>query len=180
MPQNIAPLLDRLQNREADIDWQRLLEDVIAAFDCATGTLHVLDRRTNLLALQAQQGIPPFLLPKMQTIPIGKGMAGIAAERRRPVEMCNLQTDQSGVARPAAKETKVEGSMAAPMIFEGNLFGTLGIAKPVPYDFTREEARDLMKIGEAIGRHLYTHAVPARDTHTTANNRGGQNEDASA
>jgi len=161
MPQNISPLLDRLQSREADVDWQRLLQDVIAAFDCATGTLHVLDRHTNLLALQAHQGIPPFLLPKMQAIPIGKGMAGIAAERRRPVEMCNLQTDQSGVARPAAKETKVEGSMAAPMIFEGDLYGTLGIAKPVPYDFTPEEARDLMKIGEAIGRHLHTRATLA-------------------
>src|SRR5690606_9933848 len=95
-----------------------------------------------------------FLLPKMSVIPIGKGMAGIAAERRQPVEMCNLQTDDSGVARPAAKETKVEGSIAAPMMLDGKLFGTLGIAKPVPYDFTQEENEALMRIGEAISRTL--------------------------
>jgi signal transduction protein with GAF and PtsI domain len=100
--------------------------------------------------LKAQKGIPDFLLPKVSAIPIGKGMAGIAAERMKPVEMCNLQTDASGVARPAAKETKVEGSLAAPLIHERKLYGTIGIAKPVSYDFTEEEIASLMGIGEAI------------------------------
>jgi GAF domain-containing protein len=68
----------------------------------------------------------------------------------KPVEMCNLQTDASGVARPAAKETKVEGSLAAPLIHKGKLYGTIGIAKPVPYDFTKEEIASLMQIGDAI------------------------------
>jgi len=79
-------------------------------------------------------------------------MAGIAAERRKPVEMCNLQTDTSGVARPAARETKVEGSVAVPMLLDGDLYGTLGIAKPVPYDFTEREIQDLLMIGEAVSR----------------------------
>ena len=54
-------------------------------------------------------------------------------------EICNLQTDDSGVARPAARETKVEGSIAVPMLLNGTLYGTFGIAKPVAYDFTKEE-----------------------------------------
>ena len=81
-------------------------------------------------------------------------MAGIAAERREPVEMCNLQTDDSGVARPAAKETKVEGSIAVPMMLEGKLYGVFGIAKPVPYDFTEEEITELNKIGQAMSSKL--------------------------
>jgi putative methionine-R-sulfoxide reductase with GAF domain len=159
MASTISTILSGLQNKEAEVNWQQLLTDVIAAFDCTTGTLHFLDRSTNLLTLQAQQGIPPFLLPKMSSIPIGKGMAGIAAERRQPVEMCNLQTDESGVARPAAKETKVEGSIAAPMLLDGELYGTLGIAKPVPYDFTEEETNDLMKIGEEMSRYIRDNAI---------------------
>src|SRR5690606_36269370 len=118
------------------IDWQDILSTIIAHFDCTTGTLHFLDEKTNLLKIKVHQGFPPFLIPKLSEIPIGKGRAGIAAERREPVEMCNLQTDASGVARPAAKETKVEGSIAVPMMLNGKLYGTLGIAKPVPYDFT--------------------------------------------
>ncbi|TPE46272.1 GAF domain-containing protein [Pontibacter mangrovi] len=147
-------IISKLQQEEGLQGWQQLLEDVISAFGCSTGTIHTLDKNTGMLALQAYQGIPDFLLPKMQAIPIGKGMAGIAAERKQPVEMCNLQTDNSGVARPAAKETKVEGSIAAPMMLEGQLYGTLGIAKPVPYDFTEEEKAHLMQIGELISGKL--------------------------
>ena len=133
-------------------NWQGLLSDVISHFDCTTGTIHLLEPGTSLLKLRAQQGIPEFLLPKLTEIPIGKGMAGIAAERREPVEMCNLQTDASGVARPAARETKVEGSVAVPMLLDGELYGTLGIAKPVPYDFKQREVQDLLLIGEAVSR----------------------------
>ncbi|WP_289062718.1 GAF domain-containing protein [uncultured Zobellia sp.] len=140
--------------KQPTIDWQQVLENVISVFDCSTGTLHFIDQKTELLQLQAQKGIPPFLIPKLSTIPIGKGMAGIAAERKEAVEMCNLQTDDSGVARPAAKETKVEGSIAAPMLLDGKLYGTLGIAKPVPYDFTEDERNSLLKIGEAMSKAL--------------------------
>ena len=142
-------VIDALLKNET-INWQEVLSTVISAFDCTTGTIHFLDEKSGLLKVQAHQGIPPFLIPKLSEIPIGKGMAGIAAERREPVEMCNLQTDDSGVARPAAKETKVEGSIAAPMMLNGTLYGTLGIAKPVPYDFTKEEVSDLLTIGEKI------------------------------
>ncbi len=140
--------------KQSPINWQQTLADVIRGFSCSTGTLHFLDQETSLLKLKAQQGIPDFLLPKLSEIPIGKGMAGIAAERRKPVEMCNLQTDDSGVARPAAKDTKVEGSIAAPLMLEGKLNGTIGIAKPVPYDFTEEEVNTLMQIGEEMSKAI--------------------------
>ncbi|QCR22100.1 GAF domain-containing protein [Pontibacter sp. SGAir0037] len=155
---SVTSILEDLQQRLAEPNWQELLLEIIAAFDCSTGTIHTLDKNSNLLLLQAQQGIPAFLLPKMEQIPIGKGMAGIAAERKQPVEMCNLQTDESGVARPAARETKVEGSIAVPMLLEGELYGTLGVAKPVPYDFTEEESDNLLQIGAEISRILKSNA----------------------
>lgn len=147
-------IINSIKKSSGDINWQELLDNIISAFDCTTGTLHTHDKETNLLMLKAQKGVPDFLLPKMSSIPIGKGMAGIAAERKTPVEMCNLQTDDSGIARPAAKETKVEGSIAVPMLLEGELYGTLGIAKPVPYDFTKSESDELLKIGEEIARSI--------------------------
>lgn len=130
------------------VNWKDVLSTIISSFGCSTGTIHFLEAETTLLKLETQIGIPDFLIPKLSEIPIGKGMAGIAAERREPVEMCNLQTDNSGVARPSAKETKVEGSIVVPMMLNDQLYGTLGIAKPVPYDFTEEEKNELLKIGE--------------------------------
>lgn len=145
-------LLEEIHN-DINVDnpnWDKILKDIISYFDCSTGTLHFLEEESGLLKLKSQVGIPPFLIPKLETIPIGKGMAGIAAERKQPVEMCNLQTDNSGVARPAAKETKVEGSLAAPLLLNGKLYGTLGVAKPTSYDFTEDEKNAILAIGEVI------------------------------
>ncbi len=150
-----SSILVSLRSRKSITNWQQLLSNIISTFDCSTGTIHIFDNESKLLELQAQQGIPSSLLPKMTNIPVGKGMAGVAAERRQPVEMCNLQTDDSGVARPGAKETKVEGSIAVPMLLDGKLYGTLGIAKPIPYDFTEEEKEVLLKIGEEMSRCIY-------------------------
>lgn len=153
--ENIAQIIKNIKgSSSSELDWETILKDTISAFDCSTGTIHVLDQDTQLLMLKAQQGIPDFLLPKMGQIPIGKGMAGIAAERKQAVEMCNLQTDDSGVARPAAKETKVEGSIAVPMLLEGELYGVLGVAKPVSYDFKPEEREALLAIGSEISKQL--------------------------
>jgi L-methionine (R)-S-oxide reductase len=154
MTSDTKPIFDTLDNKGSAINWNQLLIEILAAFDCSTATIHTLDRDSQLLYLKAYQGIPEFLLPKMTVIPIGKGMAGLAAERQQPVQICNLQTDESGVARPSARETKVEGSITVPMMLNGRLHGILGIAKPVPYEFTSEEEETLMEIGEAISRKI--------------------------
>ena len=136
----------------SNLEWQSWLEETLDSFKCVTGTLHVLSKETGLLELKAQVGIPDFLLPKMSTIPVGKGMAGIAAERMEAVQVCNLQTDDSGVVRPRAKDTKVEGAITAPMIYKGKLFGTLGIAMKNPYEFNEEETTALMEIASALAQ----------------------------
>lgn len=145
----ISSLLSGLET-----DWQLLLNTVVSEYNCNSGTLHFLEQKTGLLKVEAHVGIPDFLVPKLSVIPIGKGMAGIAAERRVPVEMCNLQTDSSGVAKPAAKETKVEGSIAVPLLLNDTLYGVIGIGKQVPYDFTATESKELMAIGEAISAKI--------------------------
>lgn len=134
---------------------QSVLDLVLAYFDCVTGTIHGLDPKSGLLILLAQRGIPEVIMDKVSRIPVGKGMAGIAAERKQPVQVCNLQTDASGVAKPGAKETRMEGSVAIPMLVDATILrGVLGVAKPVAYEFTDAEQKLLLQIGELIGRHL--------------------------
>ena len=130
--------------------WPALLERVTAHFDCPVGTVHLLVVSDGMLHLAAQRGLPPPVLDKVQVIPIGKGMAGIAAERRQPVQVCNLQTDASGVARPGAKMTQMEGSLAVPMLDGEQLRGVFGIAKPVAYEFTAAEQQLLLDVGRTI------------------------------
>jgi putative methionine-R-sulfoxide reductase with GAF domain len=136
------------------VDWQALLTGIIADFDCVTGTLHRFDPTDQHLKLVAQQGIPEVLMPVVQSIPIGKGIAGAAAQTRQPVEMCNLQTDTSGVAKPGAKQTQVQGTLAVPVLDGDRLCGTLGIGKMVPYDFSEEEKNRLLAVAAEMAQRL--------------------------
>lgn len=154
LPATLLTAIEELLRASDPPPWPALLAKLTTHFQCPVGTVHVLDPEDGLLHLKAQQGLPPPVLDKVQVIPIGKGMAGIAAERKEPVQVCNLQTDTSGVARPTAKLTQMEGSLAAPMLDGDALRGVLGIAKPTAYDFTPDEVTLLMQIGAAIARAL--------------------------
>ncbi|HCN31433.1 MAG TPA: GAF domain-containing protein [Verrucomicrobiales bacterium] len=138
----------------ASQDWDGFLNSVIDEFGCTTGTLHRLDAADRHLKLVAHRGIPPQLMPVIQSIPIGKGIAGAAAERLEPVELCNLQTDTSGVAKPGAKQTQVQGSLAVPVLDGDRLCGTLGIGKLTAYEFTPEEKERLIAIGREVAARL--------------------------
>jgi signal transduction protein with GAF and PtsI domain len=138
----------------SDSNLLTVLDRVLARFECAVGTIHGLDLSSGMLTLRAQRGVPGILIEKVSNIPIGKGMAGLAAERREPVQVCNLQTDESGFAKPSAKETKMEGSIAVPMLAGDKLCGTLGVAKPIAYEFSKDETSLLLQIGNLIARRL--------------------------
>ncbi len=138
----------------SDADWNSFLNSVAAEFECTTGTLHRLDPADRHLKLVAAQAIPPQLIPIIQSIPVGKGIAGAAAQRQEPVELCNLQTDTSGVAKPGAKITQVQGSLAVPVMDGTRLCGTLGIGKLTPYDFSEEEKERLMNIARGAASRL--------------------------
>jgi len=119
----------------------------MAEFGCQTGTLH---RSEGVwLHLVAMAGVPEFLLEKISLIPFGKGIAGVAAETKAPVELCNLQQDLGGVAKEDARKTGVSGSLAVPILSEeGVVLGTLGVGKTEPYEFSEAEKERLAEIGQ--------------------------------
>lgn len=138
---------------ESDEEIAETLQEVIERFDCTSGTLHRME--DDGLHLVAHVNIPDVVLERIERIPVGKGMAGLAAERREPVDVCNLQTDDSGVAEDGARDTGMEGSLAAPILGpDDTLEGTIGIAKPTQYEFSREERDQLVEIGERIAHRL--------------------------
>lgn len=141
-----------LANAVATADPAAVLRAALAHFDCQAGTVHLM--MEGALRLAAHVNIPPPLLPIIDTVPIGKGIAGLAAERREAVSLCNLQTDTSGQARPAAKQTGMEGSVAVPMLLGGELRGVLGIAKADAHDWSDAEKALLSALANALAERL--------------------------
>ena len=149
MPSSVTELLTN-----SPPDWQAVLDACIGALAGSTGTLHRLDPADGMLKLLAQRGIPPQLMPVVQVIPVGKGIAGAAAERREPVELCNLQKDLGGVAKEGARQTKVQGSLAVPCLHGDELRGTLGVGMMTPHDFSEDEKTRLMALAREIAAKL--------------------------
>lgn len=161
MPEPVAeePLLADIRRMleaggAGDANVQAVLERLLDHFGCVVGTIHSLDPSAGFLNLRARRGVPDGILDRVRSIPVGKGMAGLAAERCEPVQVCNLQSDDSGVAKPAARRTGMEGSIAVPMLVGGELRGTLGVAKPTEYEYSQDEIDLLLKAAAMIGQHL--------------------------
>lgn len=144
----MSDFLERI--REVRDDPQAALARTLEHFGAETGTWHRLES-DGLLHLVAYAGsIPDQLLPVIQKIPVGKGIAGLAVERNEPVDLCNLQTDQSGQARPGAKATGARGSLCVPVQSEGRAVGALGVATADERAFTAEETADLLAVGRML------------------------------
>ncbi len=126
------------------------LQRTVEHFKADSGTVHLLEN-DGVLHLKAwTRGIPEVVLNVVRTVPVGKGMAGLAVQRKQPVNVCNLQTDASGDVRPGARATGLEGAMVVPILHGEEAVGALGIANRTARTFTDEETALLTDVGRAI------------------------------
>ncbi|HED66032.1 MAG TPA: GAF domain-containing protein [Planctomycetes bacterium] len=155
---NDLAALDALLDAGASHD--RLLDWVLERTSTPSGSIHVMGA-DGKLHLAAQRGLPDEMLGVIKCIPVGKGMAGLAAERREPVSLCNLQTDTSGDARPGAKVTGLRGTVAVPMLrAERDVAGVLGVGRPEEHTFEGAELDFLRRAADRIARSMPLPADP--------------------
>ena len=123
-------------------DAQALLDDLVARWGADSASVHLLE--DGVLKLRAHAGLPPHVAKIVEVVPIGKGMAGLCAERNAPVNACNLQTDASGDVRPGARATGIAGAIVVPIRdAAGALRGTLGIGVRREYEYSADETERL-------------------------------------
>lgn len=133
---------------------EQVLREVLIRFNSETGTIHRLDVETQSLHLVAHAGLPPQMLDIVKTIPVGKGIAGETVAKNRPVTICNLQTDTSGVAKPGAQQTGVGGALCVPVRSGDKIVGTFGIGTKREHEYSAAEINLLQDIGREISGHL--------------------------
>ena len=128
---------------------QEQLQDIIREFDADTGSIHLIE--DGVLVLKAQVGLPPHVVEIVSLVPIGKGMAGLAAERNEPVSSCNIQADTTGDVKPGARATGVNGAIVVPIRDAlGQVRGALGIGVHRHYEYTPEETSRLLDIASKL------------------------------
>lgn len=137
---------------DRDPRFSSLLERSISDLGADSGSVHLL-LDDGLLHLVCAKGIPDPVLAIVHRVPVGKGMAGLAVQRRGPVTACNIQTDRSGDVRPGARATGLEGAIVVPIVDERDgAIGALGVANRAARTFTPQETVRLVDLGREIAR----------------------------
>lgn len=123
---------------------------IVQHLNAESGTIHIIGPDGMLHLAAATPGFPDAVLAAIQVIPVGKGMAGLAVERREPVDACNIQTDTSGDVRAGAVATGLAGAIVVPIFRGDDVVGALGVANRAPRTFAQAEIDDLVAAGHAI------------------------------
>ncbi|MEO8843599.1 MAG: GAF domain-containing protein [Kofleriaceae bacterium] len=95
---------------EATNEW---LRGLLARHAAVAGTVHVV--KGDVLVIAAAVNIPPKVQEITATIPLGKGMAGLAWQHDKPIQTCNLKEDNSGAVKPGAKAVDAKAAVALPI-----------------------------------------------------------------
>jgi L-methionine (R)-S-oxide reductase len=126
------------------------LARIVTDFAADSGTIHFLGDDGHLHLAAVTAGMPAPVLATIQRKPVGKGMAGLAVERREPVNACNIQTDTSGDVRPGALATALAGAIVVPIFKGEEVIGALGIANRRERSFADEEVAGLMRAARQL------------------------------
>lgn len=123
---------------------QAELEAIIARFEADTGTIHLIE--DGVLMLEAHAGVPQPVIEVVARVPIGKGMAGQAAERNEVVTSCNIQVDKTGSVQPGARESGVNGAVVVPIRDgAGRAVGALGIGVHREHEYSDADVAKLLE-----------------------------------
>jgi hypothetical protein len=124
---------------------QKLIGDVGAI----AGTVHRLSGDS--LQLVAAVNIPEKVQAITKTIPKGKGMAGLAWEREKPVQTCNLKDDNTGDVRPGAKAVDAAAAVALPLQDEhGAVWAVVGVAFKETRELPEDEIDRLRQLASTL------------------------------
>jgi L-methionine (R)-S-oxide reductase len=138
----------------AEADLERL-SSILRACSADSGTVHTVGP-DGALHLRAAIGIPEPVLAIVKVVPMGKGMAGLAAERKCAVNSCNLQQDTTGDVRPGARATGLAGSVAVPVLSsDGRVIGVVGVATRAERTFTADEERAIAERSRAFFEEVH-------------------------
>ncbi len=126
----------------ASPDLNAWLQSFVKDHHATAGTLHIFENGG--LRLAAAVNIPPPVQEVVAWVPNGKGMAGLALQRKQPVQTCNLQEDRSGNVKPGAKAVNAQAAVALPVMNAGgDVRAVVGIAYQDEREFSAADLADL-------------------------------------
>lgn len=101
-------------------------------------SIMLLDEKTGTLQTKATQAVSEAYLNK-PPLPLGKGIAGLAAKENRPIQVLDVRKDPRYYNREIAERENLCSLLSVPMNVKGKVIGVLSCYTTSPHVFTDHE-----------------------------------------
>ncbi len=127
---------------------QTWLSEFIEKHGGVAGSVHIVT--DGILRLQGHLRLPPPVVARVQRVPRGKGMAGLAWLRDDAVQTCDLQNPEGDAVQPGARAVQAGAAVAMPLHGpDGAVRGVVGIAFATTGDLGGERVARLRAAAES-------------------------------
>jgi anti-sigma regulatory factor (Ser/Thr protein kinase) len=106
-----------------------------------------MDDEEQTLVARASKGLPAGVERGVR-VPVGRGFAGLVAERRGPVRSSEL--GEFELVSPRMRETGVASLLGVPLVIDDRVLGVLHVGTFEPRDWTDDDATLLEMAGERL------------------------------
>ena len=113
-------------------------------------SLMMLDESREWLDLRANYGAGKAYLKKPR-LSVEESVLGVVVRRKKPMQLENVQTSSRCQNVDVARREGLISLLSVPLLFAGQVTGTLSVYTGQPYNFSNEEIRILSALAELSG-----------------------------
>ncbi len=110
-------------------------------------SLMLLDETRDWLDLRASYGAGNAYIKKPR-LGIEESLLGVVVRRKKALQVANVQTDSRYQNVELARAESLVSLLSVPLIFSGQIIGTLNVYTVKPYNFSNEEIKILSALAE--------------------------------
>ena len=110
-------------------------------------SLMMLDESREWLDLRASHGAGEAYLKKPR-LSVEESVLGVVVRRKKPIQLGNVQTSSRYQNVELARREGLISLLSVPLLFSGQVIGTLNVYTGKPYNFSNEEIRILGALAE--------------------------------
>jgi signal transduction histidine kinase len=126
---------------------QVITREVCALMQARMCSLMMLDESREWLDLRASHGAGKDYVKKPR-LAIGDSLLGVVVRRKKPMQVANVQTSNRYQNVEIARSEGLVSLLSVPLLFAGQVIGTLSVYTGRSYHFSNEEIRILSALAE--------------------------------
>jgi signal transduction histidine kinase len=126
---------------------QVITREARVLMEAKMASLLLLDETREWLDLRASHGAGPDYINKPR-LGVAESLLGVVVRRKKPLQVENVQVSSHYQSIEVARREGLVSLLSVPLVFRGQVTGTLSVYTAVPHSFSNEEIRILSALAD--------------------------------